>query len=288
MSRQHDMMFCKIAVANGMVSEEQAKKCLALVNKREQESGRRPQIGAIFSKYNILHRQEVQTIYEAVNRRIGGPPAGGVAAGPPGGAERARGGTRARGRRGRLPGAQEREPRKKKVDPQTLWMGIVFGIAFLGILLFLVVKFFVGPDKTPTVTDDGEVASSDKDSGSSTGGGGNSGTGASSTGGSSTGGSNEGGTGAGDAGAGAPPTNEIDSRQRGLIRQALADARDQEITDPARALAMVQNLRKEISKKKLVLPPEMEKEIKDLESSLKGSAGGGETGGGGDSIDEDI
>ena len=73
MSQKQDLLFCKIAIANGRVSEDQAKKCLAIANKREQETGRRPTIGSVFSKYNLMGKQEVKFVYEAVQKRTGMP-----------------------------------------------------------------------------------------------------------------------------------------------------------------------------------------------------------------------
>ena len=82
MSQKQDLLFCKIAISNGRVTQDQAKKCLAIANKRELETGRRPTIGSVFSKYNLMRKQEVQAVYEAIAKRTGMPiPQAGGAAG---------------------------------------------------------------------------------------------------------------------------------------------------------------------------------------------------------------
>ncbi|MDE0740405.1 MAG: hypothetical protein OSB83_14485, partial [Planctomycetota bacterium] len=137
MSQKQDLLFCKIAIANGRVSEDQAKKCLAIANKREQETGRRPTIGSVFSKYNLMGKQEVKFVYEAVYKRTGMPV-------PMAGAPAAGGG---RGGRTRKPSFAD-EARQRRVDPNVLWLGVAFGVIFLGIVVYLVALFVThsGPD----------------------------------------------------------------------------------------------------------------------------------------------
>jgi len=277
MSRQQDLLFCKIAVTNGMVTEEQAKKCLALVNKREQESGRRPQIGAIFSKYNLLQRQQVQIVYDAVNKRLGGNavPAGGLPA-----SARERGKQRTQGRRGRGGPRDERAPRK--VDPTTLWLGIGFGVVFLGIIIGLAAMFFgAGRGEKQTDADD-TVASESRDSkagqsanfsepGAAGGGPGGGGAG--------------GGGAAGDSTA-APERREMSPEERNKIRLWLTDARSQSLTDEAKALELVEQLRKAIVEKSIFLTPDLESEIADFHAQLQGaSVGAPDTGGAGAGLD---
>src|SRR5262245_45640274 len=72
MAQKDDVLFCKIAIQNGLVTAENAQKVLALCDKREREAGRRPPIGAVFSKYNLMRSRDVEVIYEAVRKRSGG------------------------------------------------------------------------------------------------------------------------------------------------------------------------------------------------------------------------
>jgi hypothetical protein len=138
MGRQDDMLFCKIAVTNGLVTEEQAQKCLALCNRREQEGKRRPLVGAVFTKYDILKHQEVQRVYEAVNKRLGRtarPRQVGEVRPARGGAKERAAGPARRG----LGGRADRRPRR--VDPKTLAMGVGFGVVFIGVIVAMVVIF---------------------------------------------------------------------------------------------------------------------------------------------------
>ena len=143
MGRQQDILFCKIAISTGLVNQDQAEKCLILCDRREREGKRRPMVGAVFSKYKLMRAEEVQRIYAAVNKRLGStamsPTAGGRLA------------TRRRGRAGnstRGNGAATRirslgRPRapKKSVDKNTLWMGIGFGVVFVGVLFVIMFLF---------------------------------------------------------------------------------------------------------------------------------------------------
>ena len=156
MSREQDLLFCKIAITNGLVSEQQAKKAIAMANQKEQESGRRPMIGAIFSKYNLISQQEVQTLYQAVNKRLGttGVPGSDFSRGGAStrGTARSRGGARTNARQsvGGKPSVAGNRKTVRKVDPATLWTGIIFGLVFIGILVGMII-FWVTYDK-----DDGQ------------------------------------------------------------------------------------------------------------------------------------
>lgn len=130
-------MFCKIAITNGLVTEGDAQKVLALCNKRELEAGQRPRIGSVFTKYNLMRADDVQRIYQAVQKRTGGE-LGGTAVQRNG---RGRGPGTATGRRpsGRGKAARSAKP----IDPQTLWMGIgglVVVVLIVGTLLYLVLR----------------------------------------------------------------------------------------------------------------------------------------------------
>lgn len=313
-------MFCKIAVANGMVTEEQAKKCLAIANKREQETGRRPQVGAIFSKYNLLRRQDVQMVYDAVNKRLAA--SGGGASGRIGvvkGAANARAGAipatargreaavRPRGRRGYgYAGREEREV-ARKVDPTTLWVGIAFGVIFVGIVIGIVVMFFSAGMRRAQETGTTDVAGKTEASPGSTakvattGASGSSGGGATGAG---AGGAAASGTGAqpGETPAGGKVLADPD--QEGKIRQWIHDALDKAQADEAGALALMEKLRQEVAAKNLQLSKEVEFEIDDLYQDLKrrvqqggqprnggaapGGAADGAAGGGGETAGDSL
>ena len=127
MSQKQDLLFCKIAISNGRVTQDQAKKCLAIANKRELETGRRPTIGSVFSKYNLMRKQEVQAVYEAIAKRTGMPI-------PQMGGAPSKGAVARTGGRGRKPSFADDAP-ARRVDPNTLALGVAFGVIFLGIII---------------------------------------------------------------------------------------------------------------------------------------------------------
>ena len=259
MSQKQDLLFCKIAIANGRVSEDQAKKCLAIANKREQETGRRPTIGSIFSKYNLMGKQEVKFVYEAVYKRTGMPV-------PTAGAPAAGGG---RGGRTRKPSFAD-ETRQRRVDPNVLWLGVAFGVIFLGIVVALVVMFVThsGPDKPGEEGAPAIAAPAGTPAGTAAGGAG-----------APAGTAAAGGT-AGAAAGGAPGTApvtpaEMREDHRRLIRQRLTDARHASLTDATKALGMLNTLKSTIDDKKIVVDPglmnELNSEIKHLKAGDSGS-----------------
>ena len=133
MSRQADTLFCKIAITAGMVSQQQAQKVLAFVEKREQETGRRPIVAAVFTKHQLMTAQQVQKVKAAVSKRLGeaAPLHRPVSSGRSGGGGRGR-------RRGR------EKPAKRPVDQQTLVMGAGFGVVFVGVLITICYLYLVG------------------------------------------------------------------------------------------------------------------------------------------------
>lgn len=138
MARKQDLLFCKIAIAHGMVTQTQAQKVLAHIEKRERESGKRPRIGTVFAKADLIDGDQVRTIYEAINKRMGG--GGSRVAAPAGRRSSARRSRRAR---------ESVRPARREIDPQTLWTGIGFGIVFLvviGIIVFLFIRQNSRPD----------------------------------------------------------------------------------------------------------------------------------------------
>jgi len=258
MSQKQDLLFCKIAIANGRVSEDQAKKCLAIANKREQETGRRPSIGSVFSKYNLMGKQEVKFVYEAVQKRTGMPV-------PMAGAPAAGGGRAAKSRK---PSFAD-EARQRRVDPNVLWLGVAFGVIFLGIVVALVIMFAThsGPDKpgedgAPAVAAPAGAAGTP--AGTAAGGAGTPAAGAPAA-----------GTAGGTPGsAPAAPTGMREDHRR-LIRQRLTDARHASLTDAVKALGMLNTLKSTIDDKKIVvdsgLMNELNSEIKHLKDGDSGS-----------------
>lgn len=124
MSRKEDLVFCKIAIANGLLTQEAAQKALAFCDKREIETGRRPLIGAVLTKYKLLRNEDVRKITAAVEKRLGTPTRAQLRAAPA-------------GRKGARRAASKLDPRSKParpIDPQTLWLGIGGMVAFVAIL----------------------------------------------------------------------------------------------------------------------------------------------------------
>lgn len=277
MSQKQDLLFCKIAISNGRVSQDQAKKCLAIANKRELETGRRPSIGSVFSKYNLMRKQEVNAIYEAIAKRTGiAPPSAGV---PAAGGGRASSQSASRGGK---PSFADDRPRR--VDPNTLWLGVAFGVIFLGIVIGLVWMFV-----SHTVED--PVKKKKK-----------AGAGVAATAGAQDPAAGAAATAAGAAGAKPPPApikatvmNETD---RLRIRQYLSDARQLSLVDAARALSNLQKLETEIDKKIAQgtfidpgLKAEVASEIKNLKLDVSGAeSAGGDDGAEGNTpeLDDDL
>tara|TARA_B100000809_G_scaffold145604_1_gene143204 strand:+ start:1028 stop:1861 length:834 start_codon:yes stop_codon:yes gene_type:complete len=277
MSQKQDLLFCKIAISNGRVSQDQAKKCLAIANKRELETGRRPSIGSVFSKYNLMRKQEVNAIYEAIAKRTGiAPPSAGV---PAAGGGRASSQSASRGGK---PSFADDRPRR--VDPNTLWLGVAFGVIFLGIVIGLVWMFV-----SHTVEDPVEKKKS-------------AGAGVAATAGAQDPAAGAAATAAGAAGA-QPPSAPIkaavmNETDRLKIRQYLSDARQLSLVDAARALSNLQKLETEIDKKIVQgtfidpgLKAEVASEIKNLKLDVSGAeSAGGDDGAEGNTpeLDDDL
>ena len=153
MSRDADILFCKIAITAGMVSHEQAQKVLAFLDRREREAGRRPLVGAVFAKHQLLSPQQVQKVNAAVTKRRGGA------------AVVTRPAPTARGERGRARKRHGRKSSKRPVDQQTLIMGSGYGIVFVGVLIALCYLFLVespggGPSDSTRAVAKGSLAGS--------------------------------------------------------------------------------------------------------------------------------
>lgn len=179
MSRKEDVLFCKIAISNGLITEQAANKALQFCERRERETGRRPLIGAIFQKHNLMQNDEVRRIYTAVEKRLGTPV--GPVLSP---ARGARG--RGKGRRGARPAGPRGRKAKatRPVDPRTLWMGIGGLVVFVIIMVVICVLILLpsggdedGGDRTVlegdsisgTVSGSGGAAGKRKAGGSSSG-----------------------------------------------------------------------------------------------------------------------
>jgi hypothetical protein len=162
MSRREDVLFCQIAIANGLLNEDTAKKALSICDRHEVEAGRRPPIGSMLTKKNLLAASDAQRIYQAVQKRLGNA---GIAPAPSRGtrgaarnslrAGRGRSGavaSRGAGARGERGASGARQP-ATAIDPTTLWMGIGGMVAFLviiGVILFLVLR---KPGEKPEIRD---------------------------------------------------------------------------------------------------------------------------------------
>ena len=152
MSREQDLLFCKIAISSGKVAQEVAQKCFALANKMEAEGRQRPQVGAIFLKQNLLTTEDVQRIYGAVRKRmevhgggtaVAAPRQRAPQALPQAGAGRQRASGRAAPAAAATPGAVKaikvsHRPVQERIDPFTLWSGIIFGLVAVACVLGIV------------------------------------------------------------------------------------------------------------------------------------------------------
>ena len=283
MSQKQDLLFCKIAIANGRVTEDQAKKCLAIANKRELETGRRPTIGSVFSKYNLMRKPEVAAVYEAIAKRTGMavPVAGAPAAnsGRVGAAARAGG----KGRKGSF----SDDSRQRRVDPNALALGVAFGVIFIGIIVTLLIMFLTHGPEGPGEGDDPTVAGTEAGAsatGEPAGAGAAAGTTAAGTPGTAAGGTAGGTPGT----APVTPTVMRDDHRR-TIRQRLTDARHASLTDTAKALGMLKTLKSTIVDKKIFVDPglmtELDSEIKHLET---GDDGGDAPGDDDSGLDDDL
>ena len=168
MTKEEDLLFCQIAIQTGMVNQDDAKKCLSLAQKLENEGKRRPSIGAIFVKTNLISQPNVQKLQQAVRKRqqVGGATAA-RGAGRRGGV---RGGRRARGDE---PEARRRAMPKRggggrrRVSQGTAWLYIGSGVVFLVLIISMGYMLVRAAQKgagtggdAPTVTDSGGAGTS--------------------------------------------------------------------------------------------------------------------------------
>ena len=130
-----------------MVSQQQAQKVLAFVDKRQQETGRRPIVAAVFTKHQLMTTQQVQKVKAAVAKRLG-------EAAPlhqPLSPRRTGGGGRGR-RRGR------EKSGKRPIDQQTLVMGAGFGVVFVGVLITIIYLYLIGDGSVVSSTESSQTA----------------------------------------------------------------------------------------------------------------------------------
>jgi len=160
MPSKEDLLFCKIAVMNGLVSETNAKKVLALVDKREKDNGRRPFIGAVFTKYNLMRTPDVEKVLEAVKKRGGGTTSA-VSKSSVRRSSVSKSGRRPRQQTTRVESKVVKA--QKAMDPATMWIGIGALVVCVGIVLTIVFLVASGghgkPDasKTPAVAGNKEA-----------------------------------------------------------------------------------------------------------------------------------
>jgi len=136
MPSKEDLLFCKIAVMNGLVSETNAKKVLALVDKREKDNGRRPFIGAVFTKYNLMRTPDVEKVLEAVKKRSPGGTTSAVSRSSVRRSSVSKSGRRPRAQTTRVESKAVKS--EKRMDPATMWIGIGALVVCVGIVLTIV------------------------------------------------------------------------------------------------------------------------------------------------------
>lgn len=171
MTKEEDLLFCQIAIQTGMVNQDDAKKCLSLAQKLEKEGKRRPSIGAIFVKTNLISQPNVQKLQQAVRKRQ--QASGATAAGGAGRRGGVRGGRRTRRARGAEPEARRRAMPKRggggrrRVSQGTAWLYVGSGVVFLVLIISMVYMLFrAGQEGAETggaaltVTDPGDARTS--------------------------------------------------------------------------------------------------------------------------------
>jgi len=160
MPSKEDLLFCKIAVMNGLVSETNAKKVLALVDKREKDNGRRPFIGAVFTKYNLMRTPDVEKVLEAVKKRSGGTTSA-VSKSSVRRSAVSKSGRRPRAQTTRIESKAVKA--EKRMDPATMWIGIGALVVCVGIVLTIVFLVASGGHGKPGAPKTAAVAAKDKE-----------------------------------------------------------------------------------------------------------------------------
>jgi hypothetical protein len=146
MSQQEDVLFCKIALQSGLVSQEDARRCLSYADKLEASGKPRPRIGSVFLKANLLTQPNVQRLYQAVHKRAASQS---IVLREP--AARAKRGAR---RGAKAEAAYEREsehaPRRRAMNPQIVALGIGSGVVLLVAIIVMFVMVLKSTDRGQT------------------------------------------------------------------------------------------------------------------------------------------
>lgn len=248
MARREDVLFCQIAMSNGLITQQAAEKAIAFCDRKELESGRRPLIGAVFTKHNLMDNEAVKRVYAAVQKRLG------TSAVP----QLVAGGRAKKGKRGAA-AAERRAKPSHPIDPRTLWMGvggIVAFVAIVGLMVFLVSKPS-GDQATaggPTVAEDGGPGGpSGKGPGSSAGGAGTSG---------------------GPAPAPQPvPSRELPEHVKLQLDQTITDALSEKGTNPEMSLETLERVKRQLESQRYPPYPRLEQAISDVRASVAAEGG---------------
>ncbi|MBI4602914.1 MAG: hypothetical protein HY721_13230 [Planctomycetes bacterium] len=271
MAQQEDVLFCKIAISNGLVSERDAQKALALCEKREREEGKRPQIGSVFTKYNLMKAQEVQRIYDAVRKRSGGT--GAAPARGPGGRPRPAGGVRgARPRPGQASARASRDPEGARprggIDQQTMVMGIggiLALVVIVGVILYIVFSQRGAPDEKkgrPRVSDTEAAAAAEKLAASSS--------------------AKPGASPKAPVGPKVPPAPQVREAPKDYmndLKAVIADARKDKVDDPQRGLDALDKWAKDFDKMGYTKPRDLLDALAELREAVGKAAKPAESGG---------
>jgi hypothetical protein len=257
MPPKEDLLFCKIAIMNGLVSETDAQKVLTLCDRREKEGGRRPPIGAVFSKYNLMRTRDVEKVYDAVRKRSGS--SAGLPKTPASKTSTVRGGSRS----GRStlrsvkvdPSRLEKVKGQKAVDSTTLALGIGGLLVFVGILLTIILLMTKGGHKEGGAAKAPPAEADSKAEAPK---------------------------------AVAPPprpaaapkpepakitdAKDLPDQVRHKMIQALADARTED--DPRKALSLLEAIQQELLRDYGFSPPDLDAEIASLRGAAKAAGGG--------------
>ncbi len=145
MSRDRDILLCRIAVTSGMVPAETAQKVLALCSERERTTGRRPRAVEVLVKNGVLNAAEAQKLNAAVAKRTGGAS---PAATRTRNVSAARSAPHARHRRGRPP-MRRRRRRAAPLDRRTVVQGTLFAAVCLVVVGIIAYLFVVRSMESP-------------------------------------------------------------------------------------------------------------------------------------------
>lgn len=160
MSRETDVLFCKIAINAGLVSAENAQQVIAFCNKREQDTGRRPLVGTVFAKNQLLTAEQVNKVNEVLARRTGVPVGRSTSRrkGPiraPSGGKRKAGSKQARQR--------QRVQKRRPLDRRARTMGVGFSLIFLSVVVAIVWLYYRNANDSETAEQQAVNAVTERD-----------------------------------------------------------------------------------------------------------------------------